>query len=338
MRDVLIDFNCCKETYKQQDAGFTYNPSFKTFEAPETTTTTTTTGQSLISNLLLNSSDKRLSIEICPGRNLDLSLLPGMDLNFFSITWHGASAERLKSAVQLASRLKCQGYHVLLHLAGRNLRRDEALKVLKQFKAVGVRNIFALQGDPSQVVERDDTKCCFSYAADLVRFIKLHFGDYFGIAVAGYPDRHPQSVNLEQDIHFLKHKISCGADFIITQASYDYGSFTSFYKVCKSSGIHLPIVPGVFVISSYKSLIGISKICSVTVPADILSIVSKNKHNAETVREFGIHQATELIKSILSDREHCFKGVHIFSLNDLGLVKTVVERLGLFKPRLEYPL
>lgn len=133
-------------------------------------------------------------------------------------------------------------------------------------------------------------------------------------------------------------QVSSGADFIITQASYDYESFVRFIKHCRESGVSLPIIPGIFIISSYKTLIGMSKFCAVPISPEILSIVSKNKDNNRAVREFGIHHTTQLVKNILADKEHDFRGVHVFSLNDLNLVKEVVKRLGFFKPRLEYPL
>lgn len=99
----------------------------------------------------LDSSDKTFSIELCPGRKVDESLLPELGLNFCSITWHSPSADQLKCvveipAVRLAKRLACRGYNVLLHLAGRNLHGDQVLDILNAVKDAGVRNIFALQG------------------------------------------------------------------------------------------------------------------------------------------------------------------------------------------------
>ncbi|XP_018577537.1 methylenetetrahydrofolate reductase [Anoplophora glabripennis] len=292
---------------------------------------------------LLDSSDRTFSIELCPGKNIDEGLLSKLGLNFCSITWHSPSVAQLKCVdktpgIQLAQRLCCQGYNVLLHLAGRNLHGDLVLDILNAAKGIGVRNIFALQGDPSQIKEKDDAKCDFPYAADLVKFIRAHFGNYFCIGVAGYPDKHPYSVNLEEDVYYLKEKVSNGADFIITQASYDYESFKNFSKRCKESGINLPIIPGIFIISSYKTLINMSKFCAVPISAEVLKIVGKNKDNPKAVREFGIHHTTELMKCILRETGYNFRGVHIFSLNDLELVVEVIKRLGLFGPRLEYPL
>ena len=42
-------------------------------------------------------------------------------------------------------------------------------------------------------------------ALDLIHYIKEHFGDYFGIGVAGYPEGHPDSII--EGIKFFKQFI-----------------------------------------------------------------------------------------------------------------------------------
>lgn len=61
--------------------------------------------------------------------------------------------------------------------------------------------------DWSHVLEMDDTKCDFPYASDLVLFIKTHYRDDFSVGVAGYPDCHPHSRSLEEDLNYLKLKV-----------------------------------------------------------------------------------------------------------------------------------
>jgi len=59
----------------------------------------------------------------------------------------------------------------------------------------GIRNIVALRGDPTEGEEEwTATEGGFTCALDLVKYIRKEFGDVFGIAVAGYPEGHPNAI------------------------------------------------------------------------------------------------------------------------------------------------
>lgn len=58
----------------------------------------------------------------------------------------------------------------------------------------------------------------FACALDLVKYIRKEHGDYFGIAVAGYPEAHPDAISDDpelqdkaywNDINYLKEKVGC---------------------------------------------------------------------------------------------------------------------------------
>ncbi|XP_072391176.1 methylenetetrahydrofolate reductase (NADPH) [Diabrotica undecimpunctata] len=284
--------------------------------------------ENFINNVL--TSDLRVSIEICPNRGLNEDLLCSIPFSFCSVTWRTPSNQQLENVEQipaliLAKQLNSNGYNVLLHLAGRNLKRDQVVRILEEVKSAGIKNLFALQGDPSEIKEKDDKKCDFPYASDLVKFIRELHGNFFCVGVAGYPEKHPQCENIEKDLQYLKFKVTRGADFIITQASYDYQKFSTFSQQCHLMGIHVPIIPGVFIISSQRTLTAMSKFCGVPIPKNILDAVEAIKDDDNDVTNFGVQQATELIDKIF-ENQHLFAGVHMFSLNNLELVKSVLQK------------
>eukprot|EP00953_Heterococcus_sp_UTEX-ZZ885_P008686 5179-Heterococcus_DN1.PRE.1 len=66
---------------------------------------------------------------------------------------------------------------------------DKLDTALATCKAHGIRNIVALRGDPPAGSDQwEASEGGFSCALDLVRYIRAQHGDYFGIAVAGYPE------------------------------------------------------------------------------------------------------------------------------------------------------
>ena len=78
--------------------------------------------------------------------------------------------------------------------------------------------MLALRGDPPKGQESfTQVEGGFACALDLVKYIKREHGDFFGIAVAGYPEAHPEVISEDpllqekaywNDIRYLKEKVS----------------------------------------------------------------------------------------------------------------------------------
>ena len=96
----------------------------------------------------------------------------------------------------------------------------------------------------------------FAYGVDLVRYIRKHYGDYFDIAVAGYPQtqRLPPA-EAAQEMQWLKEKVDAGATFIFTQMFYDVDIFIAWVKAVRAAGITVPIVPGIAPIQTWNGFI-----------------------------------------------------------------------------------
>ena len=89
-----------------------------------------------------------------------------------------------------------------------------------QVKKAGIHNILALRGDPPKGEEEFKVvEGGFACALDLVKYIRAQYGDYFGIAVAGYPEAHPDTIvedpeemkkNYWENLDYLKAKVRGG--------------------------------------------------------------------------------------------------------------------------------
>lgn len=120
--------------------------------------------------------------------------------------------------------------------------------------------------------------------------------------------------------------MSNGADFIMTQAAFEYEALEKFATNCRQHNITVPILPGIFIIKSHRALINMSKYCGFKVSQNGLEFVEKNRENGELIENYGLDLAADLIRKILNNKK-LFGGAHIFSMNDLNQVEKVLARL-----------
>ncbi|XP_043679639.1 methylenetetrahydrofolate reductase [Vespula pensylvanica] len=237
---------------------------------------------------------------------------------FYALTWHSKGLINSYLSLDIVEQFPSR---TLLHLAAKGLKRCNVEMILKRAYNLGIRNIFALQGD--SILEDGD----FPHAIDLVKFIRSCFGKKFSICVAGYPDMHPLSPNKDFDLFYLKAKVDAGADFIITQIFFESDTFINFVNDCKNIGITIPIIPGIFPIPEYKCLQRMTNICRLHIPRKIVDRLETIKDDDEAVKNFGIEFAIDLIKDILESRASY--GFHLFTLNKIPMAQNICNQLNL---------
>merc|ERR1719359_2559775 len=167
------------------------------------------------------------------------------------VTWGAGGSTADKTLEICINALKVHGLNVMMHLTCTNMPKESLKDALNTCKENGIRNILALRGDPPGHLEKgaesEGFKQCeggFAYATDLVKYIRAEFGDYFCVAVAGYPEGHLEAVSFDDDMKHLKEKVEAGSDLIVTQLFYDNPSFLEYVDKCKAMGITIPILPG----------------------------------------------------------------------------------------------
>ena len=134
-----------------------------------------------------------------------------------SVTY-GAGGSTVGYSAALAKEVQDNGLPALAHLTCVKADEVKITEVLQQLQGHGVNNILALRGDiPADM--QGDHQGSFAHASDLMRFIKEQ-GD-FCVGGAAYPEGHPESGSLEQDIENTKYKVEAGVDFLVTQMFFD---------------------------------------------------------------------------------------------------------------------
>lgn len=213
-----------------------------------------------------------------------------------------------------------------MHITCTNMASQVIKDSLKKAYDCGVQNLVCLRGDPPRGVEQwTAVEGGFSCAADLVKFVRQEYGDYFGIAVAGYPEGHPEG-EYTKDLQFLKEKIDAGGEIIITQLFYDVDLFLKFVSDVRSMGIKAPILPGIMPIQNYAGFKRMVTLCKTQVPQEIYDALEPIQHNDEAVKAYGVQLAVAQCRKMMAAG---IKGFHFYTLNLEKSVMEILQQLNL---------
>jgi len=280
---------------------------------------------------------------------------------FTDITW-GAGGSTAELSLELALNLQKTGHVANMHLTCTNMDKDgdpiAAVKdALQKCLDGGIRNIVALRGDPPH--GEDEWKASeggFTCALDLVHYIRKEFDDEFSIAVAGYPEGHPNAItelkegeeatlseaelarcsnfdgktyvckdeDFKKEMIYLKEKVDAGADIIMTQMFFDVEIYKTFVKECRAFGINCPIVPGLMCINAYAGFKKMTKFCKTRVPASLEDKMESLKDDAAAVKAFGVQFGKEVCEALV---EFGVDVLHFYTLNLEKVVYGITDAL-----------
>jgi len=223
------------------------------------------------------------------------------------------------------------------HLICGGFGKRETEDALIDLHFLGVDNVLVLRGDaPKNESTFTPEPGGNQYALDLLKqVVNLNQGLYqeedikngsktnFCIGVAGYPEKHFESPNLDTDMMFLKEKVAAGAEYITTQMFFDNEKFFEFVKTCRANGIDVPIIPGLKPITNKKQLSLLPKIFHVDIPAELSNSVMKCKSDEDVEKigtEWLLQQSRELKKAGLPV-------LHYYTLGKPKVIWNVVKEL-----------
>jgi methylenetetrahydrofolate reductase (NADPH) len=257
---------------------------------------------------------EKLLNETTPGLN-------ALGPEFFSCTY-GAGGSTRDNTFGIVSAIHEAGIPVAPHLSFGG--DDEAVvgELLDRYVALGVDKLVALRGDiPSGM-----GGARLVYASELVEFVRKRTGDHFRIAVAAYPEVHPQADNYDTDVRFLKEKFDAGANVAITQYFYNVDAYFYFLDQCAAIGIDKPVFAGIMPITNYENLARFSRNCGAELPRWISQRLQGYDGDRSSIREFGIEVVSQLCQTLL---DNGCPGIHFYTMNQLEPVRTIHGNLGL---------
>lgn len=281
---------------------------------------------------LISSNDHFLSLEFFPPKEQDewprffeqVDRLAGLDPLFVSVTY-GAGGTFQDNTLEIASSVHERfGLETMAHLTCVGAEKESIADYLDRLSDAGINNVLALRGDMPDG-NPDEIWKDFNYASDLVEFVKQGWPE-MGVATACYPDAHPESSSIDDDLRWTCHKFNAGSDFAVTQLFFDVRRYKDIVRRLTSRGITDPIVPGVLPVLSMQSLNRILALCGANIPLKLYLELQK-AHEAggdEAVRRKGIEIARQQIKELL---EMGAPGIHLYTLNNADICLDILSNL-----------
>src|SRR2546430_851104 len=137
----------------------------------------------------------------------------------------------------------------------------------------------------------------FAHACELVGFI-AEVGD-FCVGVAGYPEPHPETPDFETDVDHLAYKVSCGADFVVTQFFFGAEHYFRLRDALDRRGIDVPVIPGVMPVTNARQIQRMSELQGSQFPGDLAERLMAVEDDADAVRAIGVEVATKLCSELI---------------------------------------
>ncbi|GBD99091.1 5,10-methylenetetrahydrofolate reductase [bacterium BMS3Abin07] len=275
--------------------------------------------------------DKGISFEFFPpkteeGKKQLLTVakeLSTFDPMYASVTYGagGTTQERTRDVLYMLKEET--GLTLMSHLTCIGATAESMDSLLNDYKEHGIDNILALRGDPPpDVPDFDPTKGEFSYAVDLVKFIKKY--DYFSISVAVYPEVHQEATSAEADLEYAKQKIDAGADFGISQMFFDSRYFLDFLDRAYKKGINIPILPGIMPITDLNKIRKFASFCKATIPKEVEDRMSGILDKPDEMQRVGIDLAVQQCEDLL---DNGVKYLHFYTMNKSEAVSEIIGAL-----------
>ncbi len=285
-----------------------------------------------ISEIYSKANKPVFSFEIFPPKTIEgdyklintVSELKKLSPSFISVTY-GAGGSTKDKTIDLCESIQSQfQIPTMCHFTCVGASSIDVKATLKIIESKKIENVIALRGDPPKdqgVFIKHPMG--FANGTELIEFIKR---ENFSFCLGGgcYPEKHPDSPTLDDDIRFLKKKVEAGAEFLITQLFFSNQLFQKFRDKIKLAGITVPIIPGIMPITSFSQIERFRGMANCQIPDDLVAELEALKdHPVEFLDksiQFTVSQCKELLSMGVS-------GIHFYTLNQSRATIEIMKSL-----------
>jgi methylenetetrahydrofolate reductase (NADPH) len=291
----------------------------------------------------------RASHRICEGMNVSFEFFPPqteemertlwtsierlapLAPEFVSVTYGAGGATRERTHATVARIVTETAIKPAAHLTCVGATSTEIDDVARSYWDIGVRHIVALRGDPQGGVEGRFQPHAEGYANSTALVAGLKRLADFEVTVSAYPEGHPESRSLDQDIDVLKAKIDAGATRAITQFFFENEVYFRFLDKAYDRGITIPIIPGIVPVQNFRQTARFAQRAGATVPTWLAERFEGLDDDPATRRLIAATVAAEQVFDLV---DAGIENFHFYTMNRADLVYAICHLLGL-RPKAE---
>ena len=274
-----------------------------------------------------------LSFEVFPPKKDDdfasvfstIDELSVLGPDFISVTY-GAGGSNSKKTLEVASYIQNEkGIDALCHMTCVGYTKADLDKALDEFDRSSLKNLLALRGDrPVSMSDEQFNSREFMYANEMVEYLRSKKGNGICIGGACYPEKHPESADLNTDITNLKKKVDAGLDFMTTQMFFDNELFYRYEDLLDKNNITIPVTCGIMPITRANQLGRSVTLSGSSVPKKLSDLIALHGDDNDEMFKYGTQYAADQINDLKS---HGVRGIHIYAMNNSKTVRSILDIL-----------
>lgn len=271
----------------------------------------------------------RCSFEFFPPRDEEQALvlrstwqkLARLNPRYLTVTFGAGGSTQESTRRTVNDLIELSGVPVAAHISCMTRELSTLDELLDQYRASGVNRLVVLRGDPPEAM---DFQPPFRYASGLVAHVRQRYGDFFRIEVGCYPEVHPESANMDAEVHWFAEKVRAGADGAITQYFFEADTYFRFVERVHKAGVTIPITPGIMPITNYTQLARFSKRCGAVIPPWLAQRLESFGEDAASIRDYGLEVVSALCERLTQGGA---PGLHFYTLNRANATMRIWQRL-----------
>ena len=247
-------------------------------------------------------------VEILPPRGVDASKeIAGARL----CREHGIDCINVPDGPRASARLSAQvtchliqqqaGIEAVLHFCCRDRNILSIQSELLGAHTMGVRNLICITGDPPRMGPYPDASAVFD--VDAIGLTNIVNNLNQGLDIGGNPigsqtalaigvGANPGAVNPDEELRRFAWKVEAGAEYVVTQPVFDLNLLEKFLR--KTESYRLPIIAGIWPLTSYRNAEFMVNELRVPVPAEYMTRMQQAA-TAEKARQEGVAIGQEMV-------------------------------------------